>query len=161
MTSETLFVTTAINSWKQIVAQIDKGLASSSDEDLQREVAPGKNRVYYLLGHLTAVHDLMLPVLRVGDRLYPELDEEFLTKPDRTFPESRTNAADLKRAWSTVNEKLNAAFANLSPQQWLERHNSISEDDFAKEPHRNRLSVLLSRTNHNSFHAGQMRLVSK
>ena len=104
MTSETLFVTTALNSWKQIIAQIDKGLAASSDEDLQREVAPGKNRVYYLLGHLTAVHDLMLPLLRVGDRLYPELDEEFLTKPDRTFPESRTNAAELRKAWSAVNE---------------------------------------------------------
>jgi hypothetical protein len=35
------------------------------------------NRVYYLLGHLTVAHDRLLPVLRLGDRLHPELEEEF------------------------------------------------------------------------------------
>ena len=41
------------------------------------------NRIIYLLGHLTAVHDAMIPLLRVGERLYPELADVFIKKPDR------------------------------------------------------------------------------
>ena len=160
MASESLFTTTALASWKQIVAQIDKGLAALSDDDFQKEVAPGKNRIYYLIGHLAVVHDLMLPLLRIGERLHPELDEEFLTKPDRSVPDGLT-VAELRKTWNEVNEKLGSAMAKLQPEEWLERHNSVSPEDFAKEPLRNRLAVLLSRTNHNSFHAGQLRLVSK
>jgi hypothetical protein len=35
------------------------------------------------------------------------------------------------------------------------------EDDYAKDPTRNRLSVLLSRTNHMSYHLGQIPLALK
>jgi hypothetical protein len=158
MTAEALFVRLALNSWKQIVAQVDKTLASLSDEDLQREVAPGRNRLYYLLGHLTAVNDRLLPLLRLGDRLHAELDDEFIAKPDKAFPEDRVSPSALRAAWSEVNEKLIAAFEGLRPEEWLERHDSISPEDFAKEPLRNRLAVLLSRTTHTANHEGQMRL---
>src|SRR5215470_3002348 len=53
------------------------GFASYSDRELHREVAPHRNRVYYLLGHLTVAHDRLLPLLRLGDSLNPELEEEF------------------------------------------------------------------------------------
>ena len=61
--------------WKQWVGQIDKTIGALGDEELQREVAPGRNRVYYLLGHLTAVHDRLFATLRLGERLHSELDE--------------------------------------------------------------------------------------
>jgi len=60
-----------------------------------------------------------------------------------------------------VNEKLIAAFEGLRPEEWLERHDSISPEDFVKEPLRNRLAVLLSRTNHTATHEGQMRLAAR
>jgi len=159
MTPEALSVRLALNSWKQAIAQIDKTLASLSDEDLQREVAPGRNRLYYLLGHLTAVHDRLFPLLRLGERLHAELDDAFLVQPYRASPD-RVSAADLRTAWSEVNGKLTAAFEGLRPEEWLERHDSVSPEDFVKEPLRNRLAVLLSRTNHASSHEGQMRLAS-
>jgi len=37
---------------------------------------------------------------------------------------------------------------------WLARHTAVSEEDFAKDPSRNRFAVLLSRTNHLSYHLG-------
>ena len=43
----------------------------------------------------------------------------------------------------------------MTAAQWLERHSSVSEEDFAKEPLRNRLAMMLSRTNHVSMHVGQ------
>jgi DinB superfamily len=158
MSSEDLLVRTVLGAWKQSVAQVDKTLASLSDEDLQLEVAPGRNRIYYLLGHLAAVNDRLLPLLRFGDRLHPELDEAFIANPDRTFPMDPLEPSALRSAWSEVNGKLLAAFEQLRPEEWLERHDSVSPEDFAKEPLRNRLAVLLSRTQHTSLHEGQMRL---
>ncbi len=54
-----------------------------SDELLEREVSPGKNRVLYLLGHLAAVHDAMLPLLMIGERSFAHLDDAFLANPDK------------------------------------------------------------------------------
>lgn len=158
MTSEDLLVRTALGAWKQSVAQVDKTLASLSDEDLQREVASGRNRLYYLLGHLIAVNDRLLPLLRLGDRLHPELDEAFIAHPDRTFPQDPVEPSALRSAWSNVNQTLLAGFEKLSPEEWLERHDAVSAEDFAREPLRNRLAVLLSRAQHTVLHEGQMRL---
>ena len=160
MTPQELLITTAVNSWKLVTSRIDQAIASYSDADLQREVAPGKNRIFYLVGHLTAVHDRLFPMLFLGDRLHPELDEDFISNPDRTSPDKISPAA-LKHAWSEVNTKLTADIEKLRPEEWLQRHNAVSEEDFAKEPLRNRLAVLLSRTNHASFHMGQVVLVKK
>ena len=157
--SDSGFVTAVLASWKQVLGQVDKGLAGWSDDALQTEVAPGRNRLYYLLGHLTAVHDRMLPLLRLGERLHPELDQQFITETDRAHTGNEPTAAELRKAWTEVNGKLTAALAALSAAELLERHASVSEEDFAKEPHRNRLAVLLSRTTHAAMHEGQMRLV--
>lgn len=152
---EELFALTAVNAWKQVLDRLEKGFAALSDDDLQKEVAPGKNRVLYLLGHLTAVHDRLFPMLGVGQRLHPELDDDFLSQADRSRPD-RFSAAELRRAWSEVNARLTAGFEAMAPADWLLRHAAVSEEDFAREPHRNRLAVLLSRTTHAGFHAGQL-----
>lgn len=157
MTNEEIFAKTTINSWKLAIGQLDHMFSSLSDEALQAEVAPGRNRVFYLLGHLTAVHDRMLPLLGFGERLHPELDEDFISKPDGEGAD-RTPAADLRRAWTEVNERLMAAFVALPPAEWLQRHEAVSAEDFAKEPLRNRLAVLQSRTAHAGFHGGQITL---
>jgi len=60
-----------------------------------------------------------------------------------------------------VNGKLLSKFANLSADEWLQRHYAISEEAYAKDPTRNRLAVLLSRTNHLSYHLGQITLARK
>ncbi len=158
MSTEELAIRTALASWKQIIDRIDQGIAPLKDEDFQREIAPGKNRVFYLIGHLTAVHDRLFTTLGIGERLHPELDEPYLTNPDKTAPD-KISAAELKQAWSNVNAKLAATFETLKPGEWLHKHTAVSDEDFAKDPLRNRLAVLMSRTNHASFHAGQMRLV--
>lgn len=155
MTNEEIFAKTTINSWKLATDRLDQMFSSLSDEELQAEVAPGRNRVSYLLGHLTAVHDRLFPLLGLGQRLHPELDEEFLSEPDKKSP-GRVPAADLRRAWSEVNQQLMAAFVALPPEEWLKKHDAVSEEDFAKEPLRNRLAVLQSRTIHAGFHAGQI-----
>jgi DinB superfamily len=158
---ENVMVGSAVGSWKQWVGQVDKTIGGFGDEELQREVAPGRNRVYYLLGHLTAVHDRLFATLRLGQRLHSELDEAFIVKADKTDLDDEVPAAELRKAWREVNDKLTAAMEKLSAEEWLERHDSVSAEDFVKEPGRNRLAVLLSRTGHAAMHLGQMRLVGK
>jgi hypothetical protein len=152
--NEKLFDLTVLNSWKLVIGRLDQIFLTLTDEQLQKQVAPGKNRLFYLLGHLTAVHDRLFPLLGLGERLHPELDEPFLTNPDRAFPDS-VSASDLKKAWAEVNNKLTAAFERFTPEDWLQRHTGASDEDFAKDPTRNRLAVVISRTNHASFHSGQ------
>ena len=154
MNTEELFTTTVVNSWKLVIGRFSEGVAVLDDEQLQRQVAPSKNRLLYLLGHLTAVHDRMLPMLGIGERLHPELDEVYIANPDRTLPDP-LSAAALKKAWTEVNSKLTAAFEGFTPGEWLQKHTAVSDEDFAKDPTRNRLAVVLSRTSHAAFHSGQ------
>ncbi|MGA8530278.1 MAG: DinB family protein [Acidobacteriaceae bacterium] len=154
MANEDFFSGAALQSWKQVTGRFDKALAELSDEQLQKRVAAGRNRLYYLVGHLTAVHDRLFTLLGVGERLHPELDEAFISNPDGTLADPVT-AAELRKAWSEVNAKLTAALERFTAADWLERHTAVSEEDFAKDPTRNRLAVVLSRTNHVAFHTGQ------
>lgn len=152
-----LFVQTVVSSWKQIVSRLDPHFAPLDDEQLEKRVAQDKNRLFYLLGHLTAVHDRMLPLLGIGERLHPQLDEVYLENPDRTFADP-LSAVDLKKAWSEVNAAITSAVEEFSSDDWLKKHTAVSEENFSKNPTRNRLAVFLNRTNHASFHAGQVAL---
>jgi hypothetical protein len=158
MNPNTLLIGTALQSWRLIIDRIGKTLASFTDDELQLEVAPGKNRLYYLIGHLAAVHDRLFPLLRLGERLHPELDSQFVDSPDSKLIGDGVPPAQLRTIWAQVNTRLTDAFETLQPQEWLQRHNSVSEEDFAKDPLRNRLAVLMSRVNHAAYHEGQMRL---
>jgi hypothetical protein len=157
VTNEELLGITALNSWKLVIGRFDQNLAALTDEQFQKQVAPGKNRLFYLVGHLTAVHDRMFPTLDLGERLHPELDEPYITNPDRALTDP-VSATDLKKAWTEVNSKLTAAFERFTPEDWLQKHTAVSDEDFAKDPTRNRLAVVMSRTNHASFHSGQAAL---
>jgi hypothetical protein len=155
MTNEELLANAALKSWNQVLGRFDKDLAALPDSDFQKRVAPGRNRLYYLLGHLTAVHDRLLPMLGIGERLHPELDEAFITNPDGALGDP-VSAADLRKTWTEINTRLTNAFDRFSPQDWLKKHSAVSDEDFAADPTRNRLAVVLSRTNHLSFHTGQL-----
>jgi len=160
MTSEQSIVATAVDAWKLNIGRADALFSGLAEAQLQMQVAPGKNRLIYLWGHLIAVHDAMLPLLRIGPRLHPELDAPFLTEADRSVAEL-PSAADLKRLWDEVNGALLAGFGSFTAAAWAERHGVVSEADFAVNPLRNRLAILLSRTSHVAYHLGQARLAVK
>ena len=137
--SEQALVTAVVNSWKLNIERADRLFSPLTEEQLLKEVAPGKNRLIYLWGHLTAVHDRMLPLLVLGERLHPEYDALFITSPDKAAP-TLPAAAELKKAWDEINGTLLAGFESLSAVDWLQKHASVSDEDFAKDPQRNRFS---------------------
>jgi DinB family protein len=159
MTDDELLVGGALNAWKATLERADKLFSNLSAEELLKEVAPGRNRLIYLWGHLAATHDRMRTILGLGERLRPEFDVIFLSTPDRAS--DLPPVEEMKRWWDEVNRTLREGFATLSATDWLQKHTSVSDEDYAKDPLRNRFAILLSRTSHLSYHLGQTALVSR
>lgn len=159
-TEQEVFIKIGLDAWNIYVERTNKLFESLTDEQLQQQVAPNRNTALYLLGHLTAVHDGMLPLLGFRDRLYPSLQEVFIKNPDRSGLE-KPAASLLRQYWKEVNETLAGHFSKLTADEWFQKHNSVSAEDFLKEPHRNRLNVLVNRTNHLASHYGQLVFLKK
>jgi hypothetical protein len=160
MTQEQLYVKMALAGWESTIKRTDTLFKSLDDEALSKEIAPGRNRGLYLLGHLTAVNDAMPVILGLGERKYPELEKVFLTSPDKSGLDMPDNAT-LREYWTETTERLATLFGSMQPADWFNKHTAVSAEDFAKEPHRNKLNVLLGRTNHLASHLGQLVLLKK
>jgi uncharacterized damage-inducible protein DinB len=152
-----IFIEMALHAWNIQIRNADKFFDSVTDEQLQNRVAPGKNRIMYLLGHLVAVNDGMIKLFSLGDRKYADLDEGYVINPDKE--ELNTpGAAELRAAWKKQNEELSRLFSQMTAEDWFSRHTSMTDEDLKKQPSRNKLSVLLNRTNHTAYHLGQLML---
>jgi hypothetical protein len=150
-----IFIRMVLLNWEMQNERLNSLLDKLTDEQLASATAPGRNTGTYLLGHLVAINDAIMPLLSFDDKLYPELYEAFVNKPDNSgleFPP----VSELKIYWKNITEKLRQHFANMPDEEWFTRHMSVSEEDFAKEPHRNKLNIIINRTNHQSYHMGQL-----
>ena len=153
-----LFIKMVLDAWNSQIKRTDDLFNQLSDEQLMAEVSPGRNRGFYLLGHLAAIHDKMFVLLNLGEEIYPAMYQVFVASPDKSgakFPP----ISEVKLYWKKVNSSLAEQFSKLSPEEWFQRHTSVSEEDFKKEPHRNKLNIIITRTNHLAFHLGQLILL--
>src|SRR5713226_6323741 len=151
---ETRMIDSALRAWKSNADRIDKFFGALSPEQLEQEIAPRRNRLIYLWGHIAALNDGLFPLVGLGPRLYPEMELMFIANPDRAAI-TVYSAEQLKQAWNQINKRLLSEFSCWSPAEWLERHADVSAEDFLREPHRNRYTVLLSTNAHIAFHFGQ------
>ncbi len=158
MNTNATVVKMLLDRWNSALKQCDSLLNAISNEQLEKEVSPGKNRGIYLLGHLIAVHDHMLQLTGFGDLKYPELKPIFIEAPDKAVAELPT-ADKLRAIWKEQNEDLKQKLESLTPEQWFEKHTAVTAEDFVKEPHRNKLNILLTRTTHLTYHTGQLVLL--
>jgi hypothetical protein len=149
-----------INAWTAQNKIITNFFNKYNDEAYLNEVAPGRNSAVYLLGHLTSTADGMLPLLGIGERQFPHLEALFSLNPDKFF-NNIPNLTELKQNWENVNTTLITYFKEMSAQDWLDRHTKVSVEDFAADPLRNKLNVLISRTNHISYHSGQLTFLTQ
>src|SRR5437016_6670020 len=95
----------------------------------------------------------MLPLLALRERLHPEFDIAFVTNPDKSQADIPSHE-QVRQAWKTINGELWKGFEKMSWTDWLKRHNSVSDEDFAKDASRNRFEVQMSRTKHLSYNLG-------
>jgi hypothetical protein len=153
-----LSVKMVLDVWNTQLNRATALVENLTEEQLQKEVAPGRNTGVYLTGHLIAVHDAMLPLLNMGDKLFPELEDTFIKHPDKSGLE-KPSLKLLKQYWKELDTKLATNFGKLSAEEWFQKHNSVSAEDFVKEPHRNKLNIIITRTNHLTYHLGQLNLL--
>lgn len=153
-----LFVKMVLDRWNGSIINWNKHVDALTDGQLEKEIAPGKNRGIYLLGHMIAVHDDMLVLLGMGDRLYPELAEPFLKSADKEATDLPT-VSELRNCWQRQCEVLGEKFREMQPQDWFAKHTAVSTEDFEKEPHRNKLNIIITRTSHLQYHTGQVVLL--
>lgn len=158
MDSKQTMVKMVFDRWHALIKNFSTSLDSLTDEQLQQEIAPGRNRGIYLLGHLVAVHDDMIRLLDFGDKIYPELHKPFIESPDKAVAEI-PSAKELRAAWNKMNETLNANFDKMQLNDWFQNHTAVTKEDFAKEPHRNKLNIMLTRASHLAYHHGQFILI--
>jgi hypothetical protein len=146
-----------ITAWDVRLAQVNKQLEKLGPASAAKEITTGGNPVVYILGHLVAVHDNMVEGMNFGARSYPELDGHFLKpyQPETAY----ATFEELMVKWHAVNARLKEGMSGLTVDGWLARHHYVSEADFAKEPHRCVLNLLISRTMHLAHHSGQLALV--
>jgi hypothetical protein len=154
-----LFVKMVIDRWNGSIINLNKHLTVLTDAQLQNEVAPGKNSGAYLLGHLIAAHDDMLILMDMGEKIFPALYEPYLKLPDKATTQV-PSVSELRTFWTKHCEIMQEKFEKMKPEQWFEKHTAVSEEDFAKEPHRNKLNIVITRTSHLQYHSGQLVLLN-
>jgi len=159
MSNEETLVAAAVATWKNNLERASKLFTNLDIAALEQQVAPGRNRLIYLWGHLAATHDKMLHLLGVAERVHPEFDEIFLASPDQT--NDLPGAEVLRAWWDEVNRRLSGGIGRFTVNDWLAKHAAVAEEDFAKDPLRNRFSILLTRTNHLAYHLGQAALAPR
>src|SRR6202163_5113284 len=121
MTTEKSLIDSALRGWKSNVEQAEKLFGGLSPGQLEQEVAPGKNRLIYLWGHLAAVSDGLFPLLGIGERLHPEFDGMFISNPDKSVPLT-VSGQSLKAAWQEITRNLWEGFSKFSASGWPTRH---------------------------------------
>lgn len=152
-----VFTKMVLDAWASKLSQFDKLLSELSDEQLLKEVAPGRNRGIYLLGHLTALADSVFPLLGY-EKLAPHLLEPFVHLPDQKNGDLPP-VSELRQEWTKVKTALAEKMAAIPADEWFQKHTSISAEDFEHEPHRNKLNVVLSRVGHVDYHLGQLQFL--
>lgn len=158
ITQLNLVVKMTLTAWDAQNNYLSKLIDTLTEDQLLKEIAPGRNTGIYLLGHLIAVSDAMIPLLGFGERLFPALEEVFIKNPDKSG-QVMPGVHELKENLTLVNAKLESAFKKTTVDEWLGKHAAVSAEDFVNEPHRNKLNVVISRTNHMANHIGQMLLL--
>ncbi|HTH57093.1 MAG TPA: DinB family protein [Cyclobacteriaceae bacterium] len=146
--------------WNTFNTRMQKLFDTISDENFYRAITPNGNSPSWILGHLTDTDDALLELFAIGSRKFPELKTIYNHEKGKN-QEGHLSKSDLQAKWRAINNDIEAAFKSWSEKEWLSRHTAVSEEDFKKEPHRNKLNVMLSRVSHRASHLGQIAMLPK
>jgi len=146
--------------WTTFNTRMQKVMDSITPENFDKPVVANGNSPSWILGHLVDTDDKLIELFGIGKRLFPELDKVY--HHERGSNQSgHLTKAELAEKWKAITAVLDAAFKSWSESEWLGRHTAVTEEDFKKEPQRNKLNVMLSRVSHKASHLGQIALLPK
>ncbi len=151
-------LTICLLQWDTHNRYMQKVLDTITDENFHKPIVPGGNSPSWLLGHLTDTDDALLEIFGIRSRMFPELAKIYHHERGSNQG-GHLSRQELTSNWKSILAVLDATFKSMSESDWLARHTIVSEEDFKKQPHRNKLNVMLSRVTHKASHLGQIALV--
>jgi hypothetical protein len=146
--------------WNMYNTRMQKVFDTITDENFYKPITVNGNSPSWLLGHLVDTDDGLLELFGIGTRLHPELKTIYHHERG-TNQSGHLSKEDLMIKWKSISAELDKAFKSWNESDWMSRHTAVSEEDFKKEPHRNKLNVMLSRVGHKASHLGQIAMQSK
>lgn len=146
--------------WSMYNTRIQKLFDSLDDTRFFQPIAEGSNSPSWILGHLAETDDALLELFGIRERLFPDLKKIYHHERGRNQSD-HLQKEELVTRWKAISAELDKAFKSWSESDWLSRHSAVSEEDFAKEPHRNKLNVMLTRVAHKASHLGQVAMIKK
>ncbi len=146
--------------WNTFNARMQKIFETISDDNYNKPIMANGNSPSWIMGHLAEADDALLELFGIGNRMHPEL-KTIYHRERGTNQLGHLSKSDLMGKWKSITAELDKAFKSWSENDWLSRHTAVSEEDFKKEPHRNRLNVMLSRVSHRASHLGQIAMQPK
>lgn len=144
--------------WDTYNKRMQKALDTLSDENFHKPVVAGGNTPSWIFGHLVDTDDALLELFGIRARLYPDLKTIYHHEKGSN-QSGHLSKSELIKRWNEISAELDKAFKGWSEAEWLNRHTAVSEEDFKKEPHRNKLNVMLSRVSHKASHLGQVAML--
>lgn len=123
-----------------------------SEDDLKKEVSPGKNHGIWLLGHLIANEDDFGVFLGKRELAYPVYQNLFAggTKP---LPiENYPSVPEMREKWKELTEKNKKLYCELKDEELNEPHALIEENDFCKT----KQDIIMHWQIHLVYHIGQL-----
>lgn len=145
--------------WDTYNTRMEKVLQTISSENYHTAILQGGNSPSWLMGHLADTDDKLLELFGIGKRLFPELSTIYHHEKG-TNQTGHLSKEEVLEKWKVISAELNRAFKSWNESDWLSRHTAVSEEDFKKESHRNKLNVMLSRVTHKASHLGQIAMQS-
>lgn len=146
--------------WATYNTRMQKVLDTIDDQNFNSPITPGGNSPSWLLGHLVDTDDKLLELFGIQKRLFPEL-EKIYHHERGTNQAGHLSKAELTSKWKAISAELDKAFKSWNEKDWMGKHTAVSEEDFKKEPQRNKLNVMLSRVSHKASHLGQIAMQPK
>ena len=146
--------------WDAYNKRMQKLIDTINDANFHKPITPGGNSPSWILGHLVDTDDALLELFGIRKRLYPEFKTVYHHEKSSNQSGHFTKG-ELTAKWKAVSTELDNAFKSMNENDWLGRHTAVSEEDFKKEPHRNKLNVMLSRVAHKASHLGQIAMQEK
>lgn len=146
--------------WDAYNSRAQKILESINEESYHLAIVTDGNSPSWLMGHLANTDDMVLELFGIRKRIFPEL----ATIYHHTRGSNQTGhltKEELAEKWKTILDELDQAFKSMTESEWLGRHMAVTEEDFKKEPQRNKLNVMLSRVTHKASHLGQIAMQVK
>ena len=141
--------------WDTYNHRMQKMLNSLSPDNYNLPIVPGGNSPSWLMGHLADTDDALLELFGIRKRMFPSLAKIYHHERG-TNQSGHLTKEELNTQWKAIIAELDGAFKNMSEADCHGRHTAVSEEDFKKEPQRNKLNVMLSRVAHKASHLGQI-----